>query len=103
MVDCKLEKELTLKDLEVGKIFNELELIVDFDGRTMTTITREEGIELNKGHYEEYDMRTYMYDEIRVKGDGRVISINCNGWGEIFLSDEDHDECKYKLEAIGLW
>ncbi len=98
MPGVELKKPLKLDDLEVGKIFDENELIIDSDKKSMTTIRSDEGWDPSLG---EYDMRIFMYDIIADEK-GNIIKINNNGYGEIYLKDENHEQYKSMLQESNL-
>ena len=92
MVKVELKRPLKLSDLEEGKIFDSVELIIRSDESSMETVGWQEGI----GGGREYDMRIFRYD-FKIDGEGNVLSINNNGYGEIFSNHADYNTYKKKL------
>jgi len=99
MVSVELKKHLKLRDLKEGKVFEEDELIIERNLENMITISHKEGFGDND---KKYDMLIYYYDNIKIKGD-EVISINNNGWNEILIDEEVHNEYQRKLKEKNLW
>jgi hypothetical protein len=99
MVNVEFDKKLLrLDDLIEGKVFGESELIIERDLEGMTTIRHEEGL---GEHNKEYDIKTFYYD-IKAN-DQEIISINNNGYDEIFIEEAIHNEYQMKLKEKGLW
>ncbi len=81
---------LTISELQIGKIFDGDELIVDRWKSGMMTVRKEDDSEI----------RYFMYDwDLRLIGN----SVNHNGRGEIFSTDTNFDNYKIKLQEVGLW
>ncbi len=80
-----------LINLKVGRIFDQDELITSRQENIMKTIRREPDTD---------EIRWFGYN---LKGDGSVVQVNNNGYGEISLEDKNYEINKSKLESAGLW
>ena len=98
MAEVKLERSLKLGDLEEGKIFDETELIIDFNGKRMVTIGYGGGLVYREGNR----IRKFMYD-VKTDPKGNVIEINNNGYSEICLGDKEYVKYQSKLKDTGIW
>lgn len=97
MVGVELKKQMKLNDLELGKIFDDAELIIERHGDNMTTIRNETGVECGKN----YDIRIYRYD-LKIE-DKNIIFIDNNGYGEMYIDDKDYLKYKKMLKKHNLW
>lgn len=80
MIEENLASGQTLEELSVGNWFDGDELIINSDGKRMTTV-RE---------YDDRELRTFCYD-LSVEN-GIVQSITCNGGQEYYPGDEEYSE-----------
>ena len=83
-------------DLEVSKVFDGDELIIEVDRETMATIRCEEGIESER----EYNIRIFHYDLHIGEGD---VEVKINGYGEIFNDESTYEKDKQMLIDAGVW
>ena len=83
--------------LNVGRVFDILELIVEKDEESMATVGWQSGIENGM----EYEMRCFMYDLVKLSR-GR-ISVSNNGYREIFPDDEEYHGYADKLKSRGMF
>ena len=97
MPEVELKKPWKLSDLEVGKIFDEIELIIRNDGKAMETLVREHNY-LDHGKESEISLRYY---DLFIKG-GKVKKINYNGYNEFPIDGKNYKELDKKLLRAGL-
>ena len=97
MTEVELKRQLKLDDLEVGKVFDESELIIELDGNRMTTIRNEEVFESGRW----CDIRVYRYDLIVDREN--VLEINNNGYSELCNEDKFYSAYKQALVINGSW
>ena len=93
----KLKAPVKLSKLEIGGVIDGDEAIIEVRKVSMDTIRNDVGIESGKN----YDMKVFHYD-LTTEGK-EVTHIKYNGYGEVFLSDENHDEYKSILKGLNLW
>ena len=79
MPEENLASGQTLEDLSEGSLFDENELVIENNGRSMTTVMETP---------DEEELRTFCYDLV-VK-EGIVQSIRYNGGQEYYPQDEEY-------------
>jgi len=96
MTGVELTRQLKLSDLEVDRLFDNREIVLDIDNKSMTTFSWGETI-TNTGktiRIENYDLET--------DDSGRVLSINNNGYDEIFPHETEYCRYSEELKAKGI-
>ena len=93
----ELKRPLKLGDLETGKIFDEIELVVSADRNSMTTVVWQSGMSCG----EDFEMRFNFYD-IESDANGNVLCVDYNGNREVLNSNPDAQKYSEKLKAAGI-
>lgn len=84
-------ENIAIRNLEIGNVFEEDELITDVWRGGMRTIRREP---------DTMEIRWFSYDWVP---NGEVVSLNNNGYGELSQEDKKYKISKRNLVEAGLW